>query len=692
MEKYKVSEIRNVAFLGHGASGKTTLAEAINFNSSKGNKMGNIDKGSTISDYTNEEKNRKFSISTSLIPIEWDNSKYNILDTPGYFDFVGEVFGALRVAGGAVIVVDALAGVEVGTEKAWKFTEKRNIPKIIFVNKMDLENVNYVKIIKELKDTFGAKIAPFAIPNGTENDFTGFVNVVDLIGRKYDGNICSDVKVSDELLKKVNPVRDMLIEAVAESDEALMEKYFEGEEFTNDEIHEGLRKGVISGEIVPVLIGSAEKSIGIHTLMKMVYDYMPTPKDMHEGVYDGENPSSDGIEQRKVDENEPFSAFVFKTIVDPFVGKISLFKVYSGKVKKGDEVLNSTHDENEKIGKLFMVKGKEQIEVDEVVAGDIGAVSKLTYTKTGDTLCDKSAPIVYPGISIPKPAIFKSVHIESRDDESKLSEALHKLSDEDLSFINEWNKETKETLVGGQGTKQLNVIQNRLQNDFDVHVTFETPHVAYRETITKIASVQGKHKKQSGGSGQFGIVEVKFEPTTEGFVFESKVVGGSVPRQYIPAVEKGIEDALEKGDLAGYKVVNLKATLLDGKYHPVDSSEQAFKAAGRKALKAAYAIAKPILLEPIMHIEIFIPDENMGDIMGDMNKRRGRILGMEQDEKGYQRVIAEAPQSEMFEYLPTINSITKARGYFNMRFERYEEVPMQIAMKIISAKQSDEEQ
>jgi len=691
MKKYKVDEIRNIALLGHGASGKTTLAEAINFNSAKDNKMGSVDKGSTISDYTSEEKNRKFSISTSLIPIEWDDSKYNILDTPGYFDFVGEVFGSLRVAGGAVIVIDALAGIEVGTEKAWKFTEKRNIPKIIFINKMDLENVNYVKIIKELKDTFGAKIAPFAIPNGVENDFTGFVNVVDLIGRKYDGNSCCDVKVSDELLKKVNPVRDMLIEAVAESDEELMEKYFEGEEFTNDEIHEGLRKGVISGEIVPVLIGSAEKSIGIHTLMNMVYDYMPTPKDMHEGVYNGENPNGDGIEQRKMDESEPFSAFVFKTIVDPFVGKISLFKVYSGKVKKGDEVLNSAHNENEKIGKLFMVKGKEQIEVDEVVAGDIGAVSKLTYTKTGDTLCDKTAPIVYPGISIPKPAIFKSVHIKSRDDESKLSEALHKLSDEDLSFINEWNKETKETLVGGQGTKQLNVIQNRLQNDFDVHVTFETPRVAYRETITKIASVQGKHKKQSGGSGQFGIVEVKFEPITEGFVFESKVVGGSVPRQYIPAVEKGIEDALEKGELAGYKVVNLKATLLDGKYHPVDSSEQAFKAAGRKALKAAYAIAKPILLEPIMHIEIFIPDENMGDIMGDMNKRRGRILGMEQDEKGYQRVIAEAPQSEMFEYLPTINSITKARGYFNMRFERYEEIPVQIAMKIISAKVSNEE-
>jgi elongation factor G len=691
MKKYKVDAIRNIALLGHGASGKTTLAEAMNFNACEGNKMGNIDKGTTISDFSSEEKNRKFSISTSLIPVEWKNSKYNILDTPGYFDFVGEVFGSLRVAGGAVIVIDALSGIEVGTEKAWKFTEKRNMPKIIFVNKMDLENVNYVKIIKELKDRFGNKIAPFAIPNGVENEFTGFVNVVDLVGREYDGKSCVDVAITEELNKKVNPVRDMLIEAVAESDEDLLEKYFEGEEFTKKEIHDGLRKGVISGNIVPVIIGSAEKSIGIHTLMDMIYDYMPTPIDMYGGVYDGESPDNDGVVQRKIDENGPFSAFIFKTIVDPFVGKISLFKVYSGKVKKGDEVYNSTQKENEKIGKIFLVKGKEQVEVEEIVSGDIGAVSKLDYTKTGDTLCDKDNLIVYPGISIPRPAIFKAVKINSRDDESKLSEALHKLSDEDLSFINEWNPETKETLVGGQGTKQLTVIKSRLENEFDVKVTFDKPRVAYRETITKIASVEGKHKKQSGGSGQFGIVEVKFEPTSDGYIFESKVVGGSVPRQYIPAVEKGIGEALEKGDLAGYKVVNIKATLLDGKYHPVDSSEQAFKAAGRKALKAAYAVAKPILLEPIMHVEIFIPDENMGDIMGDMNKRRGRILGMEQDEKGYQRVIAEAPQSEMFEYLPTINSITKARGYFNMRFERYEEVPTIIAAKIISQKVEDEE-
>lgn len=689
MKKYKVDAIRNVAMLGHGNSGKTTLTESMYFNTVKNKSMGSVTKGTTISDFSAEEHERKFSISTSVVPIEWKKSKFNILDTPGYFDFVGEVFGSLRVAGGAVIVVDGTSGIEVGTEKAWKFTEKRNMPKIIFINKMDGENVNYVKIIKDLKDTYGNKIAPFAIPIGEEEEFTGFVNVVDLVGREYDGTTCKDVEIPEALDKKINPVRDMLIEAVAESDEALLEKFFEGEEFTTEEIHKGLRKGVINCDIVPVIIGSAEKSIGTHTLMDMIYDYMPTPKDMHDGVYDGENPENHELEQREVDENEPFSGFVFKTIVDPFVGKISLFKVYSGKVKKGDTVLNANQNEEERISKIFLLRGKEQLDVEEIVAGDIGAIAKLDYTKTGETLCDVDHPILYPGISIPKPALYKAVHIESRDDEGKLSEALHKLSDEDLSFIHEWNDETKETLVGGQGNMQLTVIKSRLKREFDVEVTFDTPHVAYRETIKGIAQVTGKHKKQSGGSGQFGIVEVKFEPSSEEYVFEDKVTGGSVPKQYIPAVDKGISDAMQEGELAGFKVVNIKATLLDGKYHPVDSSEQAFKQAGRKALKAAYSIAKPMLLEPIMHVEVYVPDENMGDIMGDMNKRRGRILGMEQDEKGFQRIIAEAPQSEMFDYLSLLNSVTQARGFFNMRFERYEEVPMQIAGKIIAERNEE---
>lgn len=684
MKDYKVDRIRNVALLGHGGSGKTTLTESILFNLNQINRMGKVTEGNTVSDFDKEEIARGFSIGSSVVPVEWNNSKYNILDTPGYFDFVGEVFGSLRVAGGAVIMVDATSGIEVGTEKAWKFTEKREMPKIIFVNKMDKENVNYVKIIKELKDTFGKKIAPFAIPIGDADSFKGFVNVVDLIGREYNGKECVDVDVPEDLKPRINPVRDMLIESVAESDEALMEKYFEGEEFTIDEIHTGLRKGVLAGEIVPVLIGSADKGIGIHTLLDMLYDYMPTPIDMHKEGYVGEHPDTHAQEIRMVDDSEDFSAYVFKTIVDPFVGKISLFKVYSGKLTKDMEIFNASRDETEKMGNLFMMRGKTQIETDMVVAGDIAATAKLQYTETGDTLCTKDKPVIYPGVNLPRPCLFMAIEPKAKGDEEKIGSSLHKLTEEDPSFIIERNKETKQLLIGGQGTMQVSVVTNKLKNIFGVEVELHDPKIAYRETIKGVATVQGKHKKQSGGSGQYGDVHIKFEPSTEEFVFEEKIFGGSVPRQYIPAVEKGLHDCLEKGVLAGCQVVNVKATLLDGSYHAVDSNEMAFKTAASLAFKKGMEQAQPVLLEPIMHVEIYVPDEYMGDIMGDMNKRRGRILGMEPDEKGTQKVIAEAPQAEMFKYATDLTSMTQAKGFFNMRFERYEEVPMQIAAKVIS--------
>ncbi len=689
MKDYKVDRIRNIALLGHGGSGKTTLTESILFNLEQITRMGKVTEGNTVSDFDKEEISRGFSIGSSVIPVEWNDSKYNILDTPGYFDFVGEVFGSLRVAGGAVIMVDATSGIEVGTEKAWKFTEKRDMPKIIFINKMDKENVNYVKIIKELKDQFGKKIAPFAIPIGDADEFKGFINVVDLIGREYDGKKCVDVEVPESLKPRISPVRDMLIESVAESDEALMEKYFEGEEFTLDEIHAGLRKGVLSGEIVPVLIGSAEKGIGIHTLLNMIYDYMPTPKDMHNGEYVGTHPDTHDEIIRKVDENEPFSAYVFKTIVDPFVGKISLFKVYSGKLTKDSELYNATKDEIEKMGSLFMMRGKSQIETNQVVSGDIAATAKLQYTETGDTLCSKDHPIVYPGVNLPRPCLFMAIEPKAKGDEEKIGASLHKLTEEDPSFVLERNKETKQLLIGGQGTMQVSVITHKLKNIFGVEVELHDPKIAYRETIKGVATVQGKHKKQSGGSGQYGDVHIKFEPSPEEFVFEEKIFGGSVPRQYIPAVERGIRDCLDKGVLAGCQVVNLKATLLDGSYHNVDSNEMAFRTAASLAFKKGMEQAQPTLLEPIMHVEIYVPDEFMGDIMGDMNKRRGRILGMEPDEKGTQKVIAEAPQSEMFKYATDLTSMTQAKGFFNMRFERYEEVPMQIAAKVIASNKED---
>lgn len=685
MKNYKVDKIRNVALLGHGGSGKTTLTESMLYTTNVIKRMGRVEDGNTVSDFDKEEMSRQFSIGTSIVPVEWNNSKYNILDAPGYFDFSGEVISALRVAGGAILMVDATSGVEVGTEKAWKYTEERKMPKIIFVNKMDKENVNYDKLINGLRDAFGKKIAPFAIPIGEGSSFKGFVNVVDMIGREYNGKQCVDVEVPEELKERIAPVREMLIESVAESDEELLEKYFEGEEFTTEEIHEGLRKGVLAGEVVPVLVGSAANNIGIHTLFEMTSDYMPTPKDMHNGEYEGVHPDNDEPLVRKVDENEPFSALVFKTIVDPFVGKISLFKVYSGKLTKDMEVFNANKDEKEKIGSFFMLRGKNQLDCDAIVAGDIGAIAKLQHTETGDTLCDKSDPIKYHGIQFAKPCLFMAVEPKAKGDEEKIGTSLHRLTEEDPTFIVERNKETKQLLIGGQGTMQLTVITNKMKNNFGVEVELMDPKIAFRETIKGTASVQGKHKKQSGGSGQYGDVHIRFEPSTEEFEFNEEIFGGSVPRQYIPAVEKGLRDSLEKGVLAGFPVVNIKATLFDGSYHSVDSNEMAFKIAASLAFKKGVEKAKPVLLEPIMHVEVLIPEDYMGDIMGDMNKRRGRILGMEPTGDGYQKVIAEAPQSEMFKYAPDLRSMTQARGSFVMQFERYDEVPAHLSQKIIEA-------
>jgi len=685
MKNYKYDNIRNIALLGHGHSGKTTLTESILYTLKQVKRMGTVEDGTTVSDYDKAEISRGFSIGTSIIPVEWNNSKYNLIDTPGYFDFVGEAFSSLRVAGSAVIMVDASSGIEVGTEKAWRYCEDRKMPRLIFINKMDKENIDYVKVLRELKDTFGKKVAPFAVPWGVGPDFKGFVNVVDLIAKEFNGTECVETDVPEELMARVNPIRDMLIESVAESDEDLMEKYFEGETFTTEEIHEGLRKGVISNEIVPVIVGSATKGIGLHTLLDMVYDYMPTPHDMHDGIYTGQNPDTEEGVSREVDENGPLSALVFKTVVDPFVGKISLFKVYSGKFRKDIEVLNSTRDEVEKVGSVFLLRGKEQLEVDSVLAGDIGATAKLQHTETGDTLCDKANPIVYPGIKLPKPCIFMAVEPKSKGDEEKIGQALHKLVEEDPTFVVQRNKETKQLLIGGQGAMQLGVITNKLKNIFGVDVDLVDQKIAYRETIKGKAKVQGKYKKQSGGSGQYGDVHIEFEHNDGDFVFEEKIFGGSVPRNYIPAVEKGLVDCLEKGVLAGFPVVNIKATLLDGSYHAVDSSEMAFKMAASLAFKKGCQEAKPVLLEPIYAVNIIIPESYMGDIMGDMNRRRGRVLGMEPAvAKGFQKVVAEAPLAEMFKYATELKSMTHARGWFDMEFERYEEVPSQLAEKIIA--------
>lgn len=689
MKTYPNDKIRNVVLLGHGSSGKTTLTEAILFSLGQTSRMGRVEDGNTVSDYTKEEISRKFSIGTGLIPVEWDDCKINFLDTPGYFDFVGETTGALHVTDSAIIFLDASSGIEVGTEKAWAAASRMNMPRMLFINKMDKENIEYVELVQKLKEVFGKKVAPFVLPIGEGEDFKGFVNVVNMVGRIYDGKQCNDGPIPEELMDRIEPIREMLVESVAESDEELLDKYFEGEEFTPEEMQQGLRAGVLSGEIVPVVVGSAAKGIGIHTLMDVLIDYFPAPAE-YKPVNKGVKPHTEEEIERKMDPKEPFSAIVFKTIVDPFVGKISLMKVLSGTLKKDLEVYNPQKDSNEKLGNIFLLRGKKQIDVVEVVAGDIAAVAKLNDTQSGDTLCDKSNPIEYPRIEFPSPGLFKAIEPKAKGDEDRIGGALSRLNEEDPSFTVTRNRETNQMILGGQGTMQLAIIANRLKELYDVDVEVIPMKIAYRETIKGTSTVQGRHKKQTGGAGQYGDVHIRFEPSEENFVFAEEVFGGAVPRNYFPAVEKGLEESMAQGPLAGYQVVNINATLLDGSYHAVDSSEMAFKIAAALAFKKGLPEANPILLEPVMHLEIVVPDDYMGDIMGDLNKRRGRILGMEPAQAGHQKVFAEAPEAELFSYSSDLRSMTQARGEFTVRFERYEEVPGMIAEKIIAQSQEED--
>ncbi|MCT4661181.1 MAG: elongation factor G [Tissierellales bacterium] len=681
MKNYSADKIRNMALLGHHGSGKTTLAEALLYTTGAISKAGSVEEKNTVSDYDKEEKTRQVSISTSVIPVEWKDHKYNVLDTPGYFDFVGEVDSALRVARGAIITMDASAGFEVGAEKAWKYTRRKNLPTLLFVNKMDKENINFTKLVEELRTQLGKQVVPFCIPIGKGEEFEGFVNIVDMKARIYDGTSCKDAEIWPEKAEKVDQFREMLVESVAESDDELMEKYFNGESFTEEEIHKGLRKGVIEGTLVPVLCGSATKNVGVHTLLDMIWDYLPSPTDMQMPF--GINPKTEEEIERKIDKDEPFSAVVFKTIVDPYVGKMSLFKVRSGSLKKDDEIYNVNTETTEKVNTLFLLRGKEQVSVDSVSAGDIGVVAKLNDTHTGNTLCAKDALIKYREIPFTQPTYFMAINPKSKNDEDKLSSALTKILDEDKTICAERKSETKQLLLGTQGNLHLEVIKNKLENLYGVHIDIEDPRIVYRETIKGQADVQGKHKKQSGGAGQYGDVHIKFEPCEEDFVFEEKIFGGSVPKSYIPAVEKGLVDSLKKGVLAGYPVVNVKAILHDGSYHAVDSSEMAFKTAASIAFKKGMKEANPVLLEPVMRVEVLVPEEYMGDVMGDMNKRRGRILGMEQQKDGSQLVIAEAPEAELLTYTVDLKSMTQARASFTLKFERYEEVPGMIADKVI---------
>lgn len=687
MTTYQMENIRNVAVTGHGKSGKSSIIEAMLFNSGAINRMGKNLDGTLASDYDIEETKRQMSISTSVAPIEWKGMKLNMLDTPGYFDFVGEVKEGIRAADSALVVLSGRSGVSVGTEQTFKFAKQKGVPIMFFVNKIDDGRANYQKTLEEMKEKFGKAITPFVYPIKEGDEFKGFVDIVDMTARRYEGSKRVDIPVPEGMAETIAPLRDMIMEAVAETDDALMNKYFNGEEFTFDEIKKAIRKGVKDGSIYPVYCGSGMNNIGVRSLMDGIGKYLPAPNEITEIAHDAKTGEPVEVVQ---DISDTTSAIVFKTVADPYVGKMSYFRVYSGSIKADSTLYNANKAVRERIGKLYYLCGKKQIETKEIPAGDIGIVTKLENTSTGDTLCEENKNIILTGIEFPAPTLSMAVNAVKKGEEEKIVSGFYKLMEEDPTFNISSNSETKETLVNGQGEQHIDVLVNKLNSKYGVEVRLSVPTVPYRETIRSKVKVEGKHKKQSGGHGQYGHVWIEFEPgVTEEMTFEEKVFGGSVPKNYFPAVEKGLRDACAHGVLAGYPVVNLKATLLDGSYHPVDSSEMAFRTAAQIAYKEGLNQANPVILEPIGYLKAYVPEEIMGDVIGDINKRRGHIMGMGESEKeGLNLVEAEVPMSEMFKYSTDLRSMSRGRGIFEFEFIRYDTAPQNVADKVIADAQS----
>ena len=685
MKEYNYKNLRNVGLIGHGATGKTSLAESLLFYTNNIDRLGKVEDGTTVMDYEQEEKKRKISLSTSVASFEDSNVKINIVDMPGYFDFQGEMAQGMRAVDIATIVVCAASGIQVGTEKAWDYCEKIKLPRAFFVNKMDRENANFDKVLDQMKEMFGTSVVPIQYPIGKESDFNGIINVISKTALVYNAKTSKmeTSEIPEDLKDKVEECKQMVMEAVAETDEELLDKYLNDGELCDEDIYNGLIKGCANGDIAPVLCGSAIKMIGIKSMINSIIKCFPSPE--HSLPQKAINLSNDEEVFINIDDDKPFSAFVFKTIADPFVGKISLFRVMTGKISGEMTALNTNKDKQEKLNHLFFMKGKNQIPTQVISAGDIGAVAKLQYTATGDTLCSDKLKIMYDKINLPNAVMPMAILPKSKGDEEKISLSLSKLMEEDPVFKVERDVENAETIIWGLGETHLEVIANRIKSKFGADVVLQEPKVPYRETIKGSSDVQGKHKKQSGGHGQYGDVKIKFEPRQDGELdleFVDKVVGGAVPRNFIPAVEKGLRDCISNGVLAGYPVIGLKATLYDGSYHPVDSSEMAFKVAASIAYKKGLEAAQPILLEPIMSVEILVPDNYMGDVMGDINKRRGRVIGMEPEGRA-QKIYAEVPMSEMFTYATDLRSMTQARGVFTSEFLRYDEVPANEVNKIL---------
>ena len=692
MKAYKADAIRNVALIGHGGCGKTSLAEALLFASGAIDRLGKVDEGTTISDYDPDEIKRKISINATLAPCEWQGTKMNVIDTPGYADFMGDVKSALRVVEGAIIVVCAVSGMEVGTETTWDFAESYNVARAFFINKMDRENADFYAVAEALKTRFGTGVVPVQLPIGSQDSFEGVVDLLGMKARIGAGKSATVGEIPADMAEAVSKHRDALIEAAAENDDELITKYLEGEELSDAEIARGLAAGIRSGKTVPVFCGSSSKDIGVSALMDEIVRAFPSPADAEPAK--GVNPQTNAEEERKPLDTEPFSALVFKTLADPYVGKLTYFRVYSGVLKSDSHVYNSTKGAEERIGQVYFLKGKNQEATAEVHAGDFAAVAKLAETGTGDTLCDKAKAIKYEAIEFPSPVFTVAIRAKTKVDEDKLGPALARMVEEDPTFQFRREPETGETLISGLGEAHVEIVVDRLKRKFGAEVDVDTPKIPYRETITTGAKAQGKHKKQTGGRGQYGDAYVELEPLErgQGFEFVNKIVGGAIPRQYIPAVEKGVREAMERGLLAGYPVVDIRAKVYDGSFHAVDSSEMAFKMAGILAFHSAATNANAVLLEPIASVEVIVPEEYMGDIIGDLNGKRGRILGMEQIAGGRQRIKALVPQAEMLRYAIDLRSIARGRGRFTTELSHYEQVPAHTAQQIIEQRKKDKEE
>ena len=691
MKVYRTDEIRNVVLLGHGGSGKTSLAEAMAYVSGATSRMGKIADGNTISDFDKEEQKREFSISTSLVPIEWEKAKINILDTPGYFDFVGEVEEAVSAADAAVIVVSGKAGVEVGTEKAWELCDKYKLPRMVYVTEMDVDDASFRQVVQDLTERYGKVIAPHFQPIRENEKLVGYVNVIKNAARRYTGvGQREECEIPEYCKPNLEIYRDKLLEAVAETSEAFMERYFEGDEFSVEEIRSAMRTEVMDGDIVPVAMGSNIQAQGVANLLSDIVRFFPSPDSRSCA---GINRKTNEIFEGNYDFAKAKSAYVFKTMVDPFIGKYSFVKVCSGVLKGDDTLYNGDSDAEAKLGKIYTMVGNKPTEVSELFAGDIGAIAKLANTKTGDTLSTKNTPVMYGKTEYSKPYTYMKHVCNNKGDEDKVSQALQKMMAEDVTLKTVNDSENRQTLLYGMGDQHLEITASKLAARYKCEIRLETPKVAFRETIKKKSDVDSKYKKQSGGHGQYGHVKMRFEASGDletPYVFEEEVVGGAVPKNYFPAVEKGLQEAVVKGPLAGYPVVGVKAVLYDGSYHPVDSSEMAFKTATVQAFKKGFMEASPVLLEPIASLTVTIPDDYTGDIMGDLNKRRGRVLGMNPVSGGRQEIVADIPMTGLFGYCTVLRSMTGGRGVYSYEFARYEQAPSDVQEAEIAKRAKEE--